>query len=623
MERSRADGLPCDGSCVAILGVATVTIPSLDESSRDFPVKDDQKNFVIFALLAALLIFGWPSLMHWIFPQQQQSSVRVEGGKVKPANVPGAAADSPKALRDRAQVLAESPRVQIDSPTLKGSINLKGARIDDLVLVKYDETVAKGSPPIRLLSPYGAEGSYFAQFGWQGEGVQVPGADTLWQASGTVLKPGAPVTLSTTTPSGQTFRIELSLDEHYMFNVRQTVANRGQAAVAVTPYTLISRGARSVDPDQWAAHVGPVAVANGAASYINWGDVEAAPKQFGSRGGWVGFTDHYWLTAAIPDPRAPVQLAQRGNAAQTYQADVQLAQPVTLAPGKKATYSSYFFAGAKEVKLLEAYQDKLGIPQFDRAIDWGWFGMIEQPIFYYLDWLFRLTKNFGVAIVLLTITIRALLFPIAQKQFASMAHMRAVQPKMKAIQERYKDDKQRQQQEIMKLYKDEKVNPFAGCLPILLQIPIMFALYKVLLLTIEMRHQPFVLWIHDLSAPDPLTPLNLFGLLNFTPPHFLAIGVVPILLGISMYFQFRLNPQPMDEMQKQVFALMPWMMMFMMAPFAVGLQLYWITSNVLTILQQQFLYARHPHMKEPVAKAGAVVIDNPAAGGAGKGGRKK
>ncbi|MHA6720579.1 membrane protein insertase YidC [Sphingomonas sp. RS6] len=570
-------------------------------------MKEDQKNFVLFAVLAALILFGWPVIARWVFPQQPQAPVKMVDGKTQPVPNPAAdpAADSAKALRAREAVIGETPRVLIDTPALKGSINLKGLRLDDLVLRDYDQSVAKNSPPIRLLSPSGAPSAYFAQFGWQGSGVKVPDANTVWQADGDKLTPATPVKLTASNGTGQVFQVEIAVDSNYMFSIRQTVANRGGAAVAVTPYTLVSRAERSIDVDQWAAHVGPIAVSDGAANYINWKDIESTPKQFATTGGWVGFSDHYWLTAAIPDQRATVQLQQRGTTAQAYQADYALSQPITIAPGKQSTYSSHFFAGAKEVKLLEAYQKDLGIVQFDRAIDWGWFGMIEQPIFYYLDWLFRLVGNFGVAIILLTITIRLLLFPIAQKQFASMAAMRKIQPKMKAIQERFKDDKQRQQQEIMKLYKEDKVNPLAGCLPMLLQIPIMFALYKVLLLTIEMRHQPFVLWIKDLSAPDPATILNLFGYLHFTPPSFLAIGVFPVLLGVSMYFQMRLNPAPMDEMQKQVFAIMPWMLMFLMAPFAVGLQVYWITSNVLTVLQQQWLYSRHPELKQPVAKAGA------------------
>lgn len=567
-------------------------------------MKDDQKNFLLFAVLAALILFGWPQIMHWIFPQQQPAPTRIEGGKTQPLPNPGAdpAADAPAALRARELVLAEGPRVAIETPALRGSINLKGARIDDLVLTKYDETIAKNSPPIRLLSPAGAPGAYFAQFGWQGAGVEAPDQNTLWQASGTRLTPTTPVTLSARSPSGQVFRIELAVDANYMFTVRQTVANPGAAPVAVTPYALVTRADKSTDVDQWAAHVGPIAVYDGAADYINYKDLDETAQSFATTGGWAGYTDHYWLTAVIPDQRLGVQVQQRPTPAKGYQADYQLAAPLTVPAGQKITYTSHFFAGAKEVKLLEAYQDKLGIVQFDRAIDWGWFGIIEQPIFYYLDWLFRLVGNFGVAIILLTITIRLLLFPIAQKQFASMAAMRAVQPKMKAIQERYKDDKPRQQQEMMKLYKDEKVNPLAGCLPMLLQIPIMFALYKVLLLTIEMRHQPFVAWIKDLSAPDPLLVFNLFGLLDFTPPSFLAIGVIPILLGISMYFQIKLNPAPMDEIQKQVFAIMPWMLMFLMAPFAVGLQVYWITSNILTIAQQWWLYRQHPALKEPIKK---------------------
>ncbi len=562
-------------------------------------MKEDQKNFLLFAVIAGLLLFAWPYAMKWFFPQQPAPTQMVNGKQV-PKPIP--AADAPAALRDRAIVLAESPRVAIDTPSLKGSINLKGARIDDLVLVKYDETTAKNSPPIHLLSPSGAQGAYFAEFGWAGAGVKAPDANTVWQASGTKLTPSTPVTLTSQSATGQVFRIELSVDQDYMFSIRQTVANLGQTPVSVTPYASVSRAERSKDAGQWAARVGPIAATADKAHYLGWGDVESAAQSYKTSGGWAGFTDHYWLTSLIPDQRVPVTLGQRQNPSKAYQADYQLDQPLNIEPGKQRTYTSHFFAGAKEVKTLDSYQDKLGIKLFSYAIDWGWFGVIEQPIFYYLDWLFRLVGNFGMAIILLTITIRGLLFPIAHKQFESMARMRVIQPKMKALQERYKDDKQRQQQEIMKLYKEEKVNPLAGCLPILLQIPIMFALYKVLLLTIEMRHQPFALWIKDLSAPDPAMILNLFGYLHFTPPSFLAIGVVPVLLGVSMYFQMKFNPAPMDDIQKQVFAIMPWMLMFLMAPFAVGLQLYWITSNVITILQQQWLYSRHPVLKQSMKK---------------------
>ncbi|MCW3835442.1 membrane protein insertase YidC [Sphingomonas canadensis] len=570
-------------------------------------MKEDQKNLVIFAVLAALILFAWGPLTHWLAPQPAKPPVTASatpkpGTAATPGSAPSAADTTP--LRDRTEVLAASAgeRVVIDTPKLKGSINLKGLRFDDLELARYDETVKKNSPPIRLLSPSGAETAYFAEFGWLGPNVQLPGRDTLWQASAKRLAPGSPVTLTATNASGQRFRTEIAVDADYMFTIRQTVENPTGSAISLTPYARLNRAERSRDIDQWAAHVGPMAVANGAANYIDYNEVDKGEKSFDTQGGWAGFTDHYWLTALIPAQGAQVTLKQLATADKRYQAEYAVKEAFDVAPGKAITYTSRFFAGAKEVKLLDAYQEQLGISHLNRAIDWGWFEIIEIPIFYYLDWLFRLVGNFGVAIVLLTITIRALLFPVAHKQFQSMANMRAIQPKMKALQERYKDDKPKQQQEIMKLYKEEKVNPLAGCLPILLQIPIMFALYKVLLITIEMRHQPFVLWIRDLSAPDPATILNLFGMLPFTPPSFLAIGVVPVLLGVSMYVQIKLNPAPMDEMQKQIFAFMPWMLMFMMAPFAVGLQVYWITSNVITIAQQWWLYKQHPVLSQKPAK---------------------
>lgn len=565
-------------------------------------MNQDRKNFVVFAVIAALILFGWPLIQSKFFPSNPPATKIVDGKQVPVVNsTANPTATTPTAIRDRKVVLAEAPRVAIDTPRLKGSINLKGARIDDLVLLDYKETVAKDSPPIRLLSPAGAEGAYFAGFGWRTDGLNPPAADAVWTASAPVLRPGQPVTLTAANATGQQFRIVLSVDKDYMFTVQQTVANGGNAPVPVAAYGYVNRGI-SADPDTWTIHVGPMSVNNGSANYgPNWKDVDKAPTRFSTTGGWLGFTDKYWLTALIPDQAKAFDGQFRAGAGQTYQAD-DTVQPQTLAPGKQITQTTRFFAGAKEVALLDRYTDKEGATKLDYALDWGYLRVIEKPIFYYLDWLFRMVGNFGVAIILLTVTIRALMFPIAQRQFASMAAMRAVQPKMKALQERYKDDKVRMQQEVMALYKQEKVNPLAGCLPTLIQIPIFYSLYKVLMLTIEMRHQPFVLWIKDLSAPDPLTPVNLFGLLPFVPPHFIAIGVVPILLGISMYFQFKMNPQPMDDAQKQVFAILPWVLMFVMAPFAVGLQVYWITTNCISILQQRLLYARHPGLKQPVVK---------------------
>ncbi|MES2095882.1 MAG: membrane protein insertase YidC [Pseudomonadota bacterium] len=568
-------------------------------------MKNDRGNFIVFAIIAALILFGWPLISSRLFPPANPPVTRIENGKAKVQ--PNTSVPSPTTAtntRDLNQVLAETrpQRIDIETPSLKGSINLKGARIDDLVLTTYKETIDKKSPPVRLLSPAGTQDAYFAQFGWQDNGLKPPSADTVWAHSGDKLSPGHPVTLTARNDQGQLFAIQLTVDDQYMFTIRQTVANRGGAPVDVSSAGLISRARPSKDVDSWTIQIGPMSVHDGGADYdVNYSTVDKGVQSFNTSHGWLGFTDKYWLTALIPDQADTFAGRYSGAAATGYSSDYAR-DKITLAPGRALTQTSRFFAGAKEVRILDHYQDKTGVTHFGKAIDWGWFELIEKPIFYYLDWLFRHIGNFGVAIMLLTLTIRGLIFPIAQRQFASMAAMRAIQPKMKALQERHKDDKQRQQQEVMKLYKAEKVNPLAGCLPTLIQIPIMYSLYKVLMLTIEMRHQPFVLWIKDLSAPDPATVVNLFGYLHFTPPSFLAIGVVPILLGVSMWLQFKMNPQPMDDAQKQIFAFMPWVLMFVMAPFAVGLQVYWITSNLLTVLQQRILYARHPVLKQAAAK---------------------
>jgi YidC/Oxa1 family membrane protein insertase len=579
-------------------------------------VKEEHRNWVLFAVLAALVLFGGQFLTAKFFPVANPPATQIAGGKTTP--VSSAPVTTPAKTRDRNQVLAETQRVKIVTPSLNGSINLKGARIDDLVLPTYKETVAKDSAPIRLFSPSGTENAYFAGFGWSGDGVQTPDQNTIFTPSATVLTPGKPVTLSWTNPANQRFDIPIAVDDKFMFTVTQTVSNSGAAPITIKPYALVSRHGSGSDVGNMNNHIGPIGAFGGGVNYdiaytnldgqesgffgkLFGNSASAGENRFSATGGWVGFGDKYWLAALIPDQKAPVRTGFAPAVNGQYQADVARS-PAIVPPGKAIAVVTHVFAGAKEVATLDHYEDRFNIPHFGSAIDWGWFRIVEKPIFTYLDWLFRLVGNFGVAIILLTITIRALIFPIAQRQFASMAAMKAIQPKMKALQERYKDDKARQQQEVMALYKAEGVNPLAGCLPTFLQIPIMYSLYKVLLLSIEMRHQPFVLWIKDLSSPDPLTPLNLFGLLSFHPPTMIAIGVIPILLGISMYFQFKLNPAPMDEAQKQVFAIMPWVLMFVMAPFAVGLQVYWITSNCITILQQRLLYARHPGLKTAVVK---------------------
>ncbi len=566
---------------------------------------DDKRNILIAAALTVAILFGWPYVAARFFPEAKKpASVATSSASTastsSTAGAPGT--ETGGTVRNRALVLRESPRVRIDTPKLQGSINLKGARIDDILLPTHKETIAKDSPPVRLFSPSGTQDSYFASFGWAGEGIRLPDANSVWTADKTKLTPTSPVTLQWQNGTGQTFTMKISVDDDYMLTVDQTVANGGSAPIIARSYGLLSRVGPSKNPSTWTIHTGPIGVFDGSANYsIDFSTLdEKGDQRFATTGGWLGFTDLYWHAALIPAQNLPVEAQFRAGGRQHYQADMTYPAS-TLAPGKSLTTSSRLFVGAKETAVLERYTDAGGVQLFDRAIDWGWFRWFEKPIFYLLDWLFKMIGNFGVAIICLTFVVRGLMFPIAQRQFASMAAMRAIQPKMKAIQERYKDDKPKQQQEIMELYKSEKVNPLAGCLPIFLQIPVFFALYKVLMLTIEMRHQPFILWIKDLSAPDPLHVLNLFGLLPFTPPGFLGIGVLAIILGITMWLQFKLNPAPMDEMQKQIFSLMPWMMMFVMAPFAAGLLIYWCTSNLLTIAQQWWLYRQHPVLSQAAA----------------------
>jgi YidC/Oxa1 family membrane protein insertase len=578
---------------------------------------NDHKNMIIAVVLSALVLLGWQLAMETWFPTASEPSTKIEQGKQVPVQQRSGqptAGPAPSAPTAAAAAQARQPRqaVRIETPRLRGSINLRGARIDDLLLIGHSESIAPNSRPVRLFAPEGSAHAYYGSFGWTGQGLAAPGPDTVWRASGDRLTPATPITLSWDNGGGQQFEIVLSVDDGYLFTAEQRVTNRGNGAIAARPFALVHRAGPSPDPDSWTMHVGPMGVIDGTADYgHDWDAVaEAQTQSQNSRGGWLGFTDKYWLAAVVPPQNANVETAFR-HIRQTggYQADFQAA-PVIVQPGQGARTVSHLFAGAKEVQILDRYSEALGTP-LERAIDWGWFRWFMIPIFSLLNWLFAAIGNFGVAIICLTLIVRALLFPIAQRQFASMASMRALQPKIKTLQDRYADDKPRMQQEMLKLYKEEKVNPAAGCLPILLQIPIFYALYKVLLLAVEMRHEPFALWIRDLSAPDPLTPVNLFGFLDFTPPGFLAIGVLPILLGVTMWLQFRLNPAPMDPVQKQVFAFMPWILMFLMAPFAAGLQLYWTVNNIISIAQQKLLYSRHPALSQAAATVEAATPPPP------------
>lgn len=575
---------------------------------------DDKRNLIIAVLLTGLILFGWPYVASTFFPAPAIETTApgdVKSTSPSPDSADIVAAAPPAKTVSLADALRTNPRVLVDTPKLQGSINLEGARIDDLVMPTHREQLEKNSPPVRLFAPSGTANAYFARFGWTGSGATLPTDKTVWTADRQKLTPANPVTLSWINPEGQTFEIRLSIDEHYMISADQRFINpTGLPTANVAPFGVISRKGTPADATSGGSifsqiHIGPMGVFGGKPNY-DWGYQQVADEadgkvSFKTTGGWNGMTDKYWLSALIPDQKVAVNAVFKGADGYNW-AQISNAKLVAVAAGTTMSQTSRLFAGAKEFEELRAYTDK-GIPYLDYAIDWGWFWFIAIPFLWVLLWLFGVFGNFGVAIIGLTLIVRLFMYPVAQKQFASMAQMRSVQPKMKALQERWKDDKPRLQQEMMKLYKDEKVNPLGGCLPILLQIPIFFALYKILMLSIEMRHQPFALWLKDLSVPDPSAQL-LFDLLGtgIVLPAFIAIGVLPILLGVTMWLMQKLNPQPMDEVQKQVFAIMPWFLMFIMAPFAAGLQLYWVMSNLISIAQQKWLYSRHPVLKEQMAK---------------------
>lgn len=585
---------------------------------------DNQRNVIIAILLSAVVLFGWQYAMEIFYPAppQTEQSASVAANNSSPEDAAANAGNMSKSgnasldtqgdgdkVMPRKEALATGPRIPIAAPRVKGSINLTGARLDDLTLIDYEESIEKDSPPVHLFSPANTKDQYFAQFGWVGQNIETPNSKTLWTAEGETLSAGKPLLLHWTNSNGQRFEITYSIDENYLITAEQKFINTSDAPVTIRSIGLINRTKANADPSTYILRNGSMGVFEGAADFDNDYDeiLERGAQgiSFTQDVSWIGFSDHYWLSALVPQNSKKagndVTGFFRSMGGDIFQSELQYQNNIVNA-GQEYSQKSLLFAGAKENDLLDAYSAQNDITLLDRAVDWGWFIWIEKPIFLLLDKLYDLVGNFGLAIMCLVVLIRLILFPIAQKQFKSMAAMRAIQPKMKKLQERYKDDRQKMQQEVMALYKKEKVNPLAGCLPIFLQIPIFFALYKVLMLSIEMRHKPFVLWIQDLSAPDPLTPVNLFGLIPFDPPGFLAIGVLPIIVGFTMYLQFKLNPQQMDPVQQQVFSFMPWIMMFIMAPFAAGLQLYWATNNVLTIAQQKWLYSKNPQLREMMAQ---------------------
>ncbi len=578
---------------------------------------NEQRNLILAIALSVAIIVGFEYF--YGIPQREQARRQAPppatSETVPAETAPDRGGGVPLPVREGLAerlletALREAPRVLVDNARLTGSLDLRGARLDDLRLDDYGTTPDPASPRIRLLYPAGTATAYYAQFGWTTteEDVTVPGPDAEWRVVSGRVAPGEELVLRWENGGGLVFEQRITVDEDYMFRVVRTVENRGDRPVTLYPYGLVARHGTPETLGYYILHEGPLGVLDGTLKEIDYDElVEDGPVTLESTGGWLGITDKYWLVALIPDQNARVRAGFRHlvrGGRPVYQSDF-VRDPVTVAPGGRAEVVDRLFAGAKEVELLDRYQAELGIPLFDRAVDFGWFYFLTKPIFYILHYLYKWTGNYGVAILVMTLLVRLVLFPLANKSFRAMNRMKKLQPEMMRLRELYEHDKMRLNQELMELYRREKVNPMAGCLPILVQIPIFFALYKVLFVSIEMRHAPFFGWIRDLSAPDPTSVFNLFGLLPWDVPSFLQVGALPVLMGLTMWLQQKLNPQPADPVQAKVMNLLPVMFTFLFATFPAGLVLYWTWSNVLSIAQQWALRWQMEREERAAARAG-------------------
>lgn len=573
----------------------------------------DMKNLLSAVVLSMLVLFLYQTF--YLGPMDELAREREqldqEAEVDQPLDLGGETITDPDPLSR--EILGEAPPdavsppaasipVIIDAARVRGSISTRGATLDNLVLKDYYDRVGEGALNINLLRPAPENNAYFARFGWRANAsVELPGENTVWNARGGTLTTDNPVELYWENSQGVTFRQFFSVDENFLFTIRQVVENNSEARINVAPTGDIWR----IDtPDTlgfFILHEGPVGAFNDQVEDdYDYDDLaDDGPLEYaGSNNGWLGFTGKNWLTALIPEQGKSftgnyTYSKMRGRDVYRARFLVEGGEVVTI--GGRSEHTSHFFAGAKEVDLIDAYSETYNIPKFDWAIDWGWFSFLTQPIYFTLDFFFKATGNYGVAILILTIIIKLFFFPLANKSYRAMSKMKKLQPKMKQIKERYADDKTRQQQETMALYKKEKVNPAAGCLPILLQIPVFFALYKTLFVTIDSRHQPFFGWIHDLSAPDPATLITGFGLIDWSYPgwiSFLAIGIWPILMGLTMWLQMKLNPQSPDPIQAKIFMFMPILFTFILAPFPVALVIYWTWNNLLSITQQWIIMRR-------------------------------
>ncbi len=582
---------------------------------------DQNKNLILATVLSFLVILIWFTLFPPPVPEADPNAPAATSQTADGTTAPAAPVDAGQtpAIDTAAAAVAAAPRIAIDTPRLMGSISLVGGRIDDLSLKDYKVSLEPGSANVRLLSPVGgtdlnAAKPYYAVYGWSPAGgldpALLPGARTEWQiASGTTLAPGQPVALTWDNGAGLVFHRKIEIDENFLFTVTQSVENRTATAVRLAPYGIVARHGIPDESRIYVLHEGIVRETDGTLAEIKYSDIpdlDTDPREGGpaeavgvTTDGWIGFTDKYWMTTLAPAPgQAFTSVAKYVPGVDIYQTEARL--PVLdVAAGATAEAATMLFAGAKEWEAIKHYQDETGIKHFVESIDWGWFFFLTKPMFRLLHWLHGAIGNMGWAIIALTVIIKLIVFPLARKSYVSMAKMKELQPEMEALKEAAGDDRQKMQKGMMELYKKNKVNPASGCLPILLQIPIFFSLYKVIYVTIELYHAPWIGWIKDLSSPDPSSILNLFGLLPFATPEpgslffIFSLGVLPILLGISMWFQQKLNPAPTDPTQQAIFAWMPWIFMFMLGGFASGLVLYWIANNVITFIQQYTIMSMH------------------------------
>jgi len=554
----------------------------------------ENRNVIIAVILSTAILIGWS--MYFENPDEaQRKRLEIQGKTETQTNIqkpetPQTTKANPTKAISRGEALKEGDRVSIENSNLAGSISLRGAIIDDIVLKNYRETLDKNSKPIVVLSPKKSDEGYFVESGWATtkSDIKVPDNNSIWQIrDGKKLTPTSPVTLEWNNREGIIFSKKIEVDNKYLFKITETIRNEKNKTIELFHYSQITKNTKPTTENFYIIHEGLIGVVDKNLKEETYSTIEKEKKTYAGKSGWFGITDKYWMSAIIPE--SGKSFKGEYSFANSYKANFIISEPTIANPQKSTSATLKIFIGAKEVYPIDNYTEIEKIDRFDLSIDWGWFYFITKPLFFVIDYIFKIVGNFGLAIIILTLIVRILFFPLNNYSFKSMAKMKVLQPETLRLKELYKDDVKRTQQEMMALYKREKVNPLSGCLPILIQIPIFFAVYKMLFVTLEMRHAPFFGWIKDLSAADPTTIFNLFGLIPWNPPSFLMIGVWPILMGITMYFQMKLNPTPPDPIQAKIFAFFPLIMTVMLATFPSGLVVYWTVSNVLTMAQQYYI----------------------------------